>query len=172
MPANKVENVEVRGMQSGGTFSLSCEYDGARYHVWLDRKTQEVKPPLYKNPPLSLKRDDPGHFDTRKLDLDGATGRKILPAMLAAMHERDLVRLWSEQLAKEEEQRVREAEMGRYEAAVQGAAPELLSALQAYRREIERIQTERGAIGLSPQVQRLGDEVLSRIPTLSFTTGL
>jgi hypothetical protein len=52
---------------------LSWEFDGARYHIW--ENSTDV---LYKNPPITIKHDEPGYFRTRKLD----PGSKVNQAMI------------------------------------------------------------------------------------------
>lgn len=79
------ESIKLSG-RMGDKLGLECKYDGARFHVWVDKKT--LKPEdgavLYKNPTLEVKYRGPGYFSTRQLELTGEIGRTILPAMLEA----------------------------------------------------------------------------------------
>ncbi len=116
---------------SGTEYSIavSCEYDGARFHIWLNPKT--LKPngdqTLYKN--SIPERGEPGSFDTRKLDQNGATGRIIVPAMLAkaaklkGAHDAKMkMERWHQEAGWEDANR---------EEAVRKAAPALLAALKS-----------------------------------------
>lgn len=125
----KPTNIEVGNIRSGDSFSVSCEFDGARYHFWMDLQTQEPGDILYKNPPLGLARSDPGYFDTRTLTMSGAIGRTIVPAMLAAVP----VLL---PLAMEAEKQKKAAEEAEHQEAIRirrikEAGPKLLDALNA-----------------------------------------
>ena len=72
-------------------FAVSCEYDGARFHVWLNKDTLLPKKGgigcgigkngLYKNSIQNYGTE--GYFSTRYLELDKGIGAKIVPVMLA-----------------------------------------------------------------------------------------
>lgn len=78
-------NIEVDGSEFGN-ISVSCEYDGARYHFWIRPDTlAPVDGVLFKNPPAGTPHNGPGFYWARRLDQGGTIGRRIMPAMLAAI---------------------------------------------------------------------------------------
>ncbi|MCW2275115.1 hypothetical protein GJ654_10300 [Rhodoblastus acidophilus] len=86
-----VDNVAVSIYgASGCEYSLSCEHDGARYHVWLDDKCNPVAagvepvPFLYKNPLHAVGREDENWFPTRRLGVHTAFGKSMWEAMFGA----------------------------------------------------------------------------------------
>ena len=88
-------------------FCLSWEHDGARYHVWIDRRsytieadpTSKGRPTLYMNPPPNVLADMDGYFRTRKLDahkhgivdavLAHAKGAGLIEAAIAKVRARE-----------------------------------------------------------------------------------
>jgi hypothetical protein len=125
-----ISNVAVESPHDHPNYALRCEFEGNVYQVWIDVKTGEPDPVMYKGPPTNLSRSDPGFFHPRKLDLNGALGRKLYPAMVAARDEQNLVQQWRDRLAAAEasEQAARDEELARQR--VKEAAPALLKALQ------------------------------------------
>lgn len=139
MAKKEVTNI-VLGLNEHGNAHLSCEYDGARYHVWLDAKTMQPTKSfgadkgvtLFKNPPLGpnnkhLKLGDPGHFRTRHLDIDGAIGRIVVPAMLAKVPE--LLPAAQKALADKLAAEDRDLAAGRRAHQIRENAPELYALL-------------------------------------------
>lgn len=123
---------DVRALMRGtsGRYSLHCEYDRARYHVWLDERRVPVDDALYKNPPLEHSApQDPAYFQTRTLSRTAILGRKIYGAMRLIADEQDL---FAQALQAEalKEQREREAaEIERKLRLQRDAGPELFAAL-------------------------------------------
>lgn len=137
--AKEITDVGVGGSEHSSTYWLGCVYDGARYHVWINKAThQPDETTLYKNPPLGVEKGDPGHYWTRKLDLNGATGRMLLPAMLAARDAQGLVQKWRDELAVKAAEELRVAEEARKAERIEAAAPDLYAALE----QIKRLGTE------------------------------
>jgi hypothetical protein len=118
--------------------ALSCEFGGARYHVWIDVNTRAIdgtitdrsKATLYKNPPLGVKHGSPEDFRTRQLNASSAHSTAIIDAMFAAM-DRDGLKAKADQAradeiaAKEREHQERVAA-----AMIDEAAPQLFAACQ------------------------------------------
>ncbi len=75
-------NFTLDGPERYGSIAISCEYDGKRYHAWLDR--EKLQPnnggTLYQNSGKKI-------GNVRHLDQAGATGRKLMPIMLAKAQE-------------------------------------------------------------------------------------
>ena len=77
MTVSHFTNVKVSIYNDIATaFCLSWEHDGARYQVWIDRRSYTIeadptfkgRPTLYMNPPPNVRPDMDGYFRTRKLD--------------------------------------------------------------------------------------------------------
>src|SRR5262249_14221229 len=77
MTVSPFTNVKVSIYNDNATtVCLSCEHDGARYHVWIDRHSYTIeadptfkrRPTLYMNPPPNVLPGTDGYFRTRKLD--------------------------------------------------------------------------------------------------------
>jgi hypothetical protein len=87
---------------------------------------------------LHLKRDEPGYFNTRQIDLDGPTGRKLYPAMRVAMDANNLVQTWLDQLAAEQSARQQAYNESLAAQRIKDVTPDLLAALE----QIKRLGTE------------------------------
>jgi hypothetical protein len=107
-----------------GMWSMSCDYAGARFHFWIDPKTQQPGMTLYKNPKLNdrgtyRQRGDEGWFETRKLNTERGVSRIMVQQMMAmlpmllpdAQAERDakLAQAQAEQAQAERLHRMQEA---------------------------------------------------------------
>lgn len=148
----KKEVTNIHLSPSGSTqVAIGCDYDGARYHVWLDREkllagiidpvvgssfgigrraSDNGQATLYKNPPIDVKRGTPEDYKTRYLALDGAIGRKLWPAMRMAVKRDELVaKMLADEKAKADAERAASIEHCKRYAAEQ-AGPELLATLQ------------------------------------------
>jgi hypothetical protein len=92
--------------------SLHCDFDGARYHVWL-AVDRTVQPPLYKNPPATVTPGSSGDYPTRKLSITSRFGARLVTEMLGRMRAEGLyekaVEEHAQSFAKEEEERRRSA---------------------------------------------------------------
>jgi hypothetical protein len=79
----KVGHVQVgpRGFEK--TVALSCEFNGAKYHIWLTPDTMNVGEVLYKNPLKGMKSSDPDYFRTRTLK----PGSDFVDTLIASMVE-------------------------------------------------------------------------------------
>lgn len=129
-----VTSVHIVGTDIG-RFGVACEFDGARYHVWLDPQTCEPAKSniMYKNPAPGLKRGEPDYFDARKLALDGPSAQKVYPAMRAAIADGTLIQKWRDAMSDGDAvlQRAADAEMA--EHRIKRAGPKLLAALETIR---------------------------------------
>lgn len=126
----QVANVEMDGSEHN--VAMSCEYQGARFHIWLDRKT--LKPQdsvLYKNP-LEGAEDQ---FETRTLDHAGALGRIVVPAMLAKVKELTPGFLANVKYKQDEQDAINEDSMRT--ARVERAAQSLFEALRYAVKDLE-----------------------------------
>jgi hypothetical protein len=74
------------GMQQ---FSLGWDTADGRYHVWLD-KPGVPRQVVYKNPLRDIERGQPGHFDTRRLQLKTMVNTRMVGEALRIAREADL----------------------------------------------------------------------------------
>lgn len=111
-----------------GRFSVSCEFLGARFHVWVDADMQPEGDTVFKNPAEGVQYHGEGYFRTRHLSRSTGQGKiafeammKVAPTLRAAAIE-----------AREAEQRARDAEhdAAMHEATVRNAAHDLLAAAE------------------------------------------
>jgi hypothetical protein len=128
--AKAASNFSIYQSESGmGDLSLSCELDGARYHVWVDRVTHEVRPTLYKN--SLAKPTEPEYFNTRQLSVTSKFSTELITLMLSYA---DTLNLWAkadeELKAKQAKAKAELAERIRYNR-IKNAAIELYDALTA-----------------------------------------
>jgi hypothetical protein len=92
----KLENIHVLlhgsvRWKQGLQYTLNCDFEGARYHVWLDLEHKPVHPFfLFKNPPLGTPYEGPGYFATRLLSLDAVFGKKMVATMMAFARKNNL----------------------------------------------------------------------------------
>lgn len=118
--------------------SVGWNFDGARYHVWIDVETLAIDGKfssagpgtLYKNPPLEVERGEPGHYDARLLDAT-ATKNAALIARVFEIVKRD--GLVAKAIAKQNaaDQRKRDGYAAAAKVArIKEAGPELLEALR------------------------------------------
>lgn len=122
-------NFHIQGSEHGHV-ALCCDYDGARFHIWVDRHGYKpVDSKLFKNPPLGTPHRGEGDFNTRLLDMNGAIGRKIVPLMRAAVPT--IAPAFEKRIAYEVEQRAIAAEQLKQAARIKEAGPVLLAALEA-----------------------------------------
>lgn len=70
---------------SGGTISAGFDFNGFRYHVWLNDDASVQGGILYCNPPLGTERHGPGSFNTRKLDAKAKANAPLVAQLLAAI---------------------------------------------------------------------------------------
>jgi hypothetical protein len=82
----------VEAAFSNGRLWLGCDYDGARYHVWLTDGHKCENDALYKNPPPETPYGAPGYYDTLKLDARTIFARSLIAEMRARAQESGLLR--------------------------------------------------------------------------------
>jgi hypothetical protein len=78
---------------SNGRLWLGCDYDGARYHVWLTDGQRCENDALYKNPPPETPYGAPGYYDALKLDARTIFARSLIGEMRARAQEAGLLQL-------------------------------------------------------------------------------
>lgn len=112
-----------------GAIAIECTYNGNRYHIWCNARTRMLEnPTVYKNPPLNLRRSDPGYFTCRKLTIHKGEG-KIVGEYLYANSGSAI----DAQLVKRAEQQKVSAELWKSEVIdrqIRLAAPEMLALLK------------------------------------------
>lgn len=134
-----IENVSFSPNGAGMSAALSCEFAGARYHVWVHPQTlapaalgwdKSTRDTLYKNPPEGTKTTDPGYYPARRLDIRAKFGAEML-ACMRRIARRDRLREKAEDEAREAKARAESEERRRaWDARVSKAGPELLAALR------------------------------------------
>lgn len=104
-----------------GCASLSFEYEGAKYHVWVPVDTWQIPPDatIYKQ------SSRPGF--PLKLPVTGATGRKVLPTLISELP--GLIPLYQQRQLEEASLRQQEESANRRIHQLADAAPRLYSAL-------------------------------------------
>ena len=128
-PMKEIRNVEVTCSERSN-YALGCEYDGAAYHVWLDRKTRALeKPVLYKNS-LTDKRHDPGYFNTRKLSTESKFARDLVPRMMDYATHENLFEKAEQKVLDDRAAEIADTEKMLAAERVKAAAPELLKELE------------------------------------------
>lgn len=135
----EITNVNVMTSEYGD-YALSCQHDGARYHVWLDRKTRTfnrrgVHNFLFKNPLIGCTKED--EFRTRKLRMDSQFGAELIQQM---REQADAGNMFD--LAEEKVKAEKEAEREKWQATlrlkqIQEAGPELLKELEHALADVE-----------------------------------
>jgi hypothetical protein len=130
-----ITNVELNA--GGGMIALSCEYDGARYHLWLSERTLKPKDDvLYKNPLLN----QPNEFSTRKISQTRGVGLIIVPVMMAQVEA--LIPGLRAKIKYEEDEQMAYNEDYQRDEAVKAAAKDLLAACRAQQEFIRRMVSE------------------------------
>lgn len=100
---------------------ISFQKAGDNYHVWLDPDTLQIPPPrenvlthklekteLFRNPPTTIARGEPGHFDTQHLDARAKKWLPIAEAVLASVDLAAAKAAYDEKIAAEEAERDRQ----------------------------------------------------------------
>lgn len=127
------------GEPSGSSISLHWEYEGARYHVWLNRETLEVKegpfssfatkPVLYKNPLKGVKSGHADWFPCRHLDATKIDNKRMIDFVMACAARDQLVEKALEAYAAKEKAQLAAMEARDRMNALEKEAPELLKLL-------------------------------------------
>lgn len=128
---NKPVNVKLEGSFSGCA-SLSCDFAGAHYHVWISTVTWQLDEGA-----MMFKKID-GSQQVRKLPVSGALGRKIIPHMLAMLPT--LKPLYERTVAEEEAQAQRSMVASALAYRIKEASPRLLASLLATAEALELAQ--------------------------------
>lgn len=128
---NKPVNVKLESSFSGCA-SLSCDFAGAHYHVWISKDTW-----LIDDEAMMFKKIN-GSYKVRKLPIGGALGRRIIPHMLAMLPT--LKPLYERTIAEEEAQVRRNMTASALANRVKEASPRLLASLLATTEALELAQ--------------------------------
>lgn len=124
----EIKNVEMTPASSN-RFALGCHFEGAQYHVWIDRKTMTIEPILYKNPPDHVKRGNPAYYRTRKMKVGSKFTEDLVHCMVHVMNTDDLLAKMDAKLIAEENARVVSSNQADRDERIRNAAPKLLEAL-------------------------------------------
>jgi len=116
-------------------YSLSCEYDGARFHVWLDAEKKLGPGPSFSSGETLFKnsiagRGEPGYFSTRRLRSDSNAAKYIIGRMMDHAEKNQLFDLADQKYRRAEEARLAEAREAYRRRQEKDAGPELLIVLQ------------------------------------------
>lgn len=116
MPAKKLNITNVSVGLHHDRYALSCDYDGAHYHVWIRlldgllmgySKDDLV---LYKNPPVGTSMYDQGYFRTRRLDTQTKANAALIAEMVRIRDEQNLLQVAiDEEAAKQAEDERKQA---------------------------------------------------------------
>ena len=118
-----IENPELTFPESGfGQVAAGFDFDGARYHVWLDNKPENVRlwehgARMYKNPPLGVKHNSPEDFRTRQLDTTAGRNVLLLTALFLVL-DFDMERMKAQAAVKARAEIARAEAISRTRAAV------------------------------------------------------
>lgn len=133
MKTEKTITIEVHVGSPYSPFCLAWVYDGARYHVWLNRATKELEQRvLFKN--SIPNRGETGYFECRRLKADIERNAELIGL---AMHMATVGDLFNK---AEQKMRDEEAAQTGY-ARTHSAKP--------YPRESARYLSDAGAAGVS-----------------------
>lgn len=132
------------------SFPVSCNYDGARYHLWINAETlQPSDEVLYKNPPLGVAPDQ--RYAPRTLRQAAGVGKILVPAMLANLPELVASALQALQAKREEQQaQLREAERTH---RIKEAGPKLLRIAKLFMENYDRNEADEW----SEEFQEIGE---------------
>lgn len=92
MATPTIENIHVDSI-NGSKYAIGWTIGAARFHIWAEQRRgrRELEGTIFKNPPLDLKRGQPGYFDTRQLNPEHKTQAAILAAVLAVVDRDNLL---------------------------------------------------------------------------------
>lgn len=119
IPADNIRDVEYKIEKWGdhNSHSVSWKTADARYHIWLSGSLMSDNTVLFKNSLVA--RDQPGYFDTRRLDATNK-GNAAMIAAVKAIVERDDLKVKA-QAAYEAAQEAEQAESERCATLLQDA---------------------------------------------------
>jgi len=150
-----IKNVHIDNLGCNNSrAALSCDFDGARYHVWftVNGSTFDAEDVLYKNCPLDMTPRDPGYYHARKLRTNSTFGALMLAAMLTVAHRDEL---YAKALAdKESELKAQERERDELARVhrVKEAGPELLASLREMLRVSEAFDDGGNSVSAAARV--------------------
>jgi hypothetical protein len=132
MKQPQLKNYHAGPRMGLNTIAIGCEDEaGNRFHFWLNTATRNINNDIiYRNPPLTLRRGDPGYFETSKRDATAKANRPLVAAMLDRADGLIAAFVEKERAIEAEQAKLR-AEVER-EKRIRDAGPELLAALELY----------------------------------------
>jgi hypothetical protein len=116
----RITNIEA-GCSEYGDYWLSCTLGPVKYHVWLDRKTRELKDTLYKKE----------NGVVRLLRTNTVFGAELISVMRSHADAEKLFDKAEAKIEEEKEANKRKNEEYQRQELIQAAAPELFQALQS-----------------------------------------
>jgi hypothetical protein len=122
-----IQNVKILG-RGGDRIALGCEYQGQRYHVWLDHISRDLGATLYKKPPL----DQKDGYRTQRLHVDSKFSRRLIAMMLAVMDDENLLEKFYAQERDHERGEIATLAQRLREARMHEAAPAMLQLLKSF----------------------------------------
>lgn len=154
----KVKNVEVGPWGAGeeGTVGLGCEFEGARYHIWLNHTTLNPGDVVYKNP-LTEDRKDPAHFRTRRLRTSSQWSRRLIASMLEIYKDKNLLESFEAQEAKADADREAKNAAADKLERIHNAAPDMhriVSVLEKWFQHADSVSGSALVFGDSDQTLR------------------
>ena len=127
----KIQNPYLRiDSTFDGTACAGFYYQGARFHIWINRHTRELGDTLYKNCPLELKRGDPGYYQAKKLDPKATVNAKLLAELMAAINWDVAEKEAAERTRAEEAKRAADAKEFQLKQSLGEHGPVLLEAIE------------------------------------------
>lgn len=85
MAASRIEDIKVEANDNRPC--ILWRIGAHRFHIWLDRETNEPEEVVYKN--SVAKHDEPGHYRTRQLFRTGSRVTAVMFAEVWTVVERD-----------------------------------------------------------------------------------
>lgn len=128
-----IENVECDLTDSAhGRHTLACEYNGDRYHVWIDANSGELTSPpvLYKNPPPGMRSTDPGYYHTRHLRIGSRFSVWIIAEMRKVAESKGLRAAAEKRAEREAEEASVAAALAQREEVIRDTALDLYDAVK------------------------------------------
>jgi hypothetical protein len=127
-----ITNVTVHRNSEYADYSISWEFKGSRYHIWMSGDEHAVRPTLYKNTlDHNLKRGDPGYLPTRQLNVTVPKNKLMIDDAIAEAVAAQLFEAADQKLKDEAAAKAIEYAAARKLKDAEAAAPEMLKVLKA-----------------------------------------
>lgn len=161
-----VSKVEFTPERYRDSWQLSCEYDGARYHVWIDKNTLQWEPDavLHKNPPLEAAYQTAGWFPTIHCNLHSKRSQIILDGMFDALKTLKLREAGEKKLAETIAKEEIDHANGRRQQAIYDNASTFHIALVAIEAKLRPLKTSGESIDSIDEAYKLAADALALVP--------